>query len=291
MEPIPPRFKRFEVVRVRDTPASRFHLIAGLSGVIAEDGERNWEGRWHYSVNLPRRRHRSTQLTEDELEGTGRFEVPEGVGDGADVRLRVDPGTGDGSVLAEDGEEIEIDIDNGAAGVAFFSCVQVLDPDAGEDDDLDQGVIVAKGRHPDGRWRYAVLLQDERRVTAHERIELDPAIWLDPAAFLDAPRPTGIDEFERSETLPFVAAWRAPRPAFGYDQRVRVLARAHTDAIADREGAIRMELLGDDLTWSYLVIFDDDPAAPVESATVGEDDLEATGGYGEGYNPPPDWLG
>lgn len=291
MEPIPKRFKRFEVVQVRDTPATRRGRIAGLSGVIVADGERNWEGKWHYSVNLPRRRHRSTPLLEDELESTGRFEVPEGDRDGAGVRLRVDPNTGDGSVLFEDGENIDIDIDNGGAGVAFFSCVQVLDPDAGDDTDLDQGVIVAKAQHPDGVWRYAVLLEGDRRVRGHERHELDPAIWLDPAAFLDASRPEGILEFERSETLPFVAAWRAPRPAFGYDQRARVLARAHTDTVADREGAVRMELLGDDLTWSYFMILDDDQTSPVQSVTVGEDDLEATGEFGEGYNPPPHWLG
>lgn len=291
MEPSPRRFTRLEVVQVRATPGTRRRRIAGLFGVILEDGEMNWEGRWHYAVSLPRRRHRSTRILEDELESTGRFEVPEDEVDGVGMRVRVDHDTGEGSLLAEDGGEIEIDIDNGGAGVAFFSCVQILDHDAGEDDDLDQGVIVAKAQRPDGQWRYAVLIAGERRVTGHERHELDPAIWLDPAEFLDAPRPDGLDDFDRSETLTFTAAWRAPRPAFGYDQRVRVLARAYTDAVADREGAVRLELLGDDLRWSYFVVLDDDPNSSVQSVTVGEEDLETTGDYGEGYNPPPDWLG
>lgn len=286
----PLRYRRREIVRITRSHATERLGLVGLTGTITGvygDGR----GAPLYGVTIPMRRHQEYSLAEDELESTGRFELAEEDGDRVSMRLRVDPGTGEGTLLAENGGEIEVDVDNGGAGVAFFSCVQVLDPDAGEDDDLEQGVIVGKARHPGGEWRYAVLLEDERKVEGHERNELDPAIWLDPREFLDGPRPRAIEEFERSETLSFTAAWRAPRPAFGYDQRVRVLARAYTDAVADREGAVRMQFLSDELSWSYFVVFDHDPGSQVQSATVGEDDLEATGEFGDGYNPPPRWLG
>lgn len=286
----PFRFRRHEVVQItRSHTTERLDLV-GLTGTITgvfDDGG----GAPLYGVTIPMRRPQEYSLAEDELESTGRFDLAEDDGDRVSMRLRVDPVTGEGTLLAEDGAVIEVDIDNGGAGVAFFSCVQVLDPDASEDDDLDQGVIVGKARHPNGEWRYAVLLEDERNVEGHERRELDPAIWLDPGEFLDGPRPRAIEEFERSETLKFSAAWRAPRPAFGYDQRVRVLARAHTDAVADRAGAIRMQFLSDELTWSFFVVLDHDPGSQVQSVTVGEEDLEATGEFGDGYKPPPHWLG
>ena len=43
----PPRFRMHEVVRVVETPDTARRGLAGMIGVIVEEGEENWQGRWH----------------------------------------------------------------------------------------------------------------------------------------------------------------------------------------------------------------------------------------------------
>jgi hypothetical protein len=256
------------------------------------DFDQRPDGGWCYSVNIPRRRHHGYSMEEHEIESTGRMAPPEPEAPRVSMKVQVDPDSGAGTLLDEAGNEIDA-VDDEAEGLPLFTVTSVIAPDADEDDDDEHGVVVAKGRRPDGSWRYVVLLWDERVVEAHDRHELDPTVWIERGTFLDQGRPAGLEEVERAERaggVELVAAWNAPRPVFGYDQGVRVLDRPHTAAVAGRVGAVRCEELGDDLRWRYWVLFDDDPAADCQSATVDEADLEATGRYGEGYNPPPDWL-
>lgn len=286
-----PRFRRHEIVRMVTSAKNEAYGVVGFEGIV-DDVDKRPDGSWYYDVTIPRRRHRGYTMEEHEIEGTGRIAPPEPEVPRVSMKVQVDPDSGAGTLLDEAGDEIEA-IDDEAEGLPLFTVTAVIAPDADEDDDDEHGVVVAKGRRPDGSWRYVVLLWDERMVEAHDRHELDPTVWIERGTFLDRGRPAGLDEVERAERaggVELVAAWHAPRPAFGYDQGVRVLDRPHTEAVAGRVGTVRAEDLGDDLRWRYLVLFDDDPAADCRSATVDEADLEATGRYGEGYNPPPDWL-
>lgn len=283
----PLRHHRWEVILITRSAHTERLGIVGLTGTITSIYDDGGDGR-RYGVTVPRRRHQHFTLSDDEMEGTGRSAEREPESHRTSLRVGVDPKTGRGSLLDRAG--VAITVDDGASGLALFTFVSVLDPAADEDEDLHEGVVVAKARRADGTWRYIVLLENQRVLLVHDGHELDPAFWTEPGHFLDHPLPKDADTIKRAEGLDFLAAWNAPPPVFGYDQQVRVLARAHTDALAGRTGSIRSEDLSDDLRWSYWVLFDDDEASEFRSVTVGEEDLEATGLYGEGYNPAPGAL-
>ncbi|MGH9179543.1 MAG: hypothetical protein ACRD0N_13440 [Acidimicrobiales bacterium] len=224
---------------------------------------------------------------EEDLETTGRMEPPKP--EAPSLRMRVTE-EGDASVVNEDGTTSGIPYPDETNGLPFFSYVDLYE--FMEPGDLaPSGVIVGKAEKPDGAWHYAVLYVDAKQVIGPmERDRLHVSFGTEPGEFLDfGRRPPGIDDFER-DFPHFLGAWLAPAPAFGYDQEVRVLDRPHTEEVAGRVGAVMCEELHDDLTWSYWVLFHDSPAAPYQSATVAQEDLEPTGRFGEGYNPPPDWL-
>ncbi|MDP9386368.1 MAG: Imm31 family immunity protein [Actinomycetota bacterium] len=289
MEQPRPRFQEREIVRLVDSAKTAQHAIVGFTGTVAAVHE-SYDGGWCYTVNIPRRRRQNFSMEEDELESTGTMAPPAPERPKRSLRLRVDPETGGGTALDESGQEIEVDDeDDELHGVPLFTWTEIVDPDADELDDWVAAVVIGKARRRDGGWRYVVLRLDDRVVCACDGEELDPTVRCDEGEFLDRERPAGLEELEREERLDFVAAWKAPRPAFGYDEGVRVLDRPHTAPVAGRTGSVRHHLLGDDLRWRYFVLFDD-VAAEVQSATVAEEDLESTGVRGEGYNPPPDWL-
>ncbi len=288
MERQAPLFEEREVVRVLPNADTTRYRIAGLTGTVRRVHERS-RGGWYYSVTIPRRRRHSFSLEEDELETTGAVAPPEPEGRTTTLRVRVDPETGDGNLLDETGKEIDVHGDVERHGLPLFTWTEIVDPVADEDDDRESAVVLGKARRPDGGWRYIVLRVDDRTLGAYDAEGLDPTAWEDEGEFLDHERPHGLEDLEREEGLDFVAAWKAPRPAFGYDEGVRVLYRPHTAPVAGRTGVVYHQFLSDDLRWSYFVLFDD-VTAEVQSATVGEQDLEPTGTYGEGYNMPPDWL-
>ncbi len=278
-----------EIVRVRSTERTEHREIAALTGVVS-DVSRDVDGEWVCGVMLPRRRRRYYSITADELESTGQFAPPEPPDPNpVTMTVRVDPESDEATAFDSAGGEIVVDEVDEARGPELFSDVTVTLPGLPEDEHQD-GVLIAKARRPDGSWRYAVLLDDDPVVVPFDAEHVFVRSWTQPGKFLDFRRPAGIDELERTEPLSYLAAWNAPRPAFGYDQEVRVLDRPHTAPVAGRVGIVRWEILNDDLGWSYWVDFEDDPDAEHQSATVAEEDLEATGTYGEGYNPPPEWL-
>ncbi len=289
MEEQGPRFEEGEIVRVRHTTDTARHRIAGFTGTV--DGiYESFRGGWYYGVTIPRRRRRSFSVEEHELESTGAVAPPEPEGPTTTLRVRVDPATGEGRLLDETGQEIDVHGDEELHGLPLFTRAEIVHPEADELDDREAAVVLGKARRPDGGWRYVVLRVDDRTLGAYDAEGLDPTAWEDEGEFLDHERPDGLEELERQEGLDFLAAWKAPRPAFGYDEGVRVLYRPHTAPVAGRTGAVYHQFLSDDLRWSYLVLFDD-VTAEVQSATVGEGDLEPTGTHGEGYTPPPEWLG
>ncbi|MDP9386558.1 MAG: Imm31 family immunity protein [Actinomycetota bacterium] len=283
-----PRFKQREIVRVVASAKATRHGVVGFTGTVLGVHERG--GGWYYSVTIPRRRRHSFSMEEDELESTGAVAPPEPERPTTSLRVRVDPEAGEGTVLDESDQAVDLDDENEELhGLPLFTWTEIVDPDADELDDQESAVVIGKARRRDGGWRYVVLRLDDRVVCAYDGEELDPTVWRDEGEFLDRERPGGMEELEREEGLDFVAAWKAPRPAFGYDEGVRVLDRPHTAPVAGWTGRVCHHFLGNDMRWQYFVLFDD-VTADIQSATVGEEDLEATGTYGEGYNSPPDWL-
>ncbi len=282
-------FKRREVVRVLSNDDTEHFEIAGLTGIVF-DISLDMDGEWVCGITLPRRRGRVYSMMADELESTGEFAPPEPPDPNpVTIKVRVDPESGETTAFDSAGNEIIPDEVDEARGPELFSNVSVTHPDLHEGEH-QYGVLVGKARRPDGSWRYAVLLDEDRVVLPFDAEHVYVRSWTEPGEFLDFRRPAGIDELEQTEPLSYLAAWNAPAPKFGYDQEVRILDRPHTAPVAGRVGRVLWEILNDDLGWSYWVDFEDDPDAEYQSVTVAEEDLEATGTYGEGYNPPPDWL-
>ncbi|MGQ0521227.1 MAG: hypothetical protein ACT4PX_08770 [Actinomycetota bacterium] len=280
-------FRSREIVRVVHNERTETNDVAGLIGTIcgvSSDSRRVYS----YAVLLPRRRRKVYAIKEEDLESTGRFEPPPPE-DRSPVTLRVKQ-TGEATVVHADGTTSGIEYPDETDGLPFFNVVHFSSVSPGLDGPI--GTVIGKARGDDGEWHYAVLLDDDRQVVGPVQRDLFRArFWTEPGPFLDGPRPPGLDELEARLPGHFLGAWQAPAPAFGYDQEVRVADRPHTDVVAGRVGNIVGEVLHDDLTWGYDVALHDDPGAEYRTATVAEEDLEPTGGYGEGYNPPPAWLG
>lgn len=280
----PPRFKMREIVTVLANERTVATGHAGLTGSVCGHSPLVGGG-WDYSVSLPRRRRMVYGFLVDELESTGRREPKQ---ETTSMRIRVDPDSGSTTILDSAGEPIELPAEDDSVGVPFFTEVAVRDPDDPDRYPID-GVVVAKARRPDGSWRYGVLPDDEQVVRALDREQFWARVPTDPGEYLDRASRPDVDEVEADATLAYTAVWHAPAPAYGYDQVVRVLDRPHTAPVVGRCGRVITEQLGDGLTWSYFLILDDDPTAQYRYLTVAEVDIEATGEYGEGYNPPPDW--
>lgn len=282
----PPRFEMREIVTVLATERSVASGLAGLTGSVCGYSALS-SGEWDYGVSIPRRRREVYGFLGHELESTGRREPKE---ERVSMRIQVDPDSGRSTVLDDERFPVELPGEDDDVGIEFFTRVAVPGQDDPEGDRLD-GVVVAKARRPDGSWRYGVLLEDEQAARTFERRQLWVSGWTDPGKYLDRDPEPDVDEIERATELVFTSVWHAPPPAFGYDQEVRVLDRPHAAPVAGRVGKVVTELLRDDLRWAYFVVLDDDPTAEYRSLTVAENDLEATGNYGEGYNPPQPWLG
>lgn len=281
----PPRFKEREVVNILVNERTVAEGLAGLTGSVCGHAPLHGGG-WDYDVQLPRRRRMVYGFVESDLVSTGRMKPKQ---KRMSMRIRVDPESGESSVLDDAGEPIEFPNREDEVGIGFFTDVSLPDEEDPDGDRLS-GIVVAKAQQADGSWRYGILLDDEPAVRTYDRSRFYAHVPSDPGEYLDRSIRPHTEEVDGSPLL-YAAVWHAPAPAFGYDQVLRVVDRPHTAPVAGRVGRVITEQLHDDMTWAYFVILDDDPTAEIQYVTAAEEDLEATGDYGEGYNPPPDWLG
>jgi hypothetical protein len=89
------RFDFFEIVWVRiSDPKNPGARLSDQEGTILGKSRDN-QGRWSYAVFMPTIKE-CWQFEEDELEPTGKMDIPENFYDGTHVTVIVDPITGEG---------------------------------------------------------------------------------------------------------------------------------------------------------------------------------------------------
>ena len=92
-----PKFKFYEIVRVKNTTFSKKNGIHNLEGTILGmvEGENH---NWFYAVQL----HKDDEgwdLPENLLEPTGKMDKRENYYDESVIKVKVNPDTGDGEII------------------------------------------------------------------------------------------------------------------------------------------------------------------------------------------------
>jgi hypothetical protein len=92
-----PQFQFYEIVKITNPMLSKEY--AGKHGVVLGRSQDD-EQKWNYAISLYDFAE-TVMFHEDELESTGQMDKPENFYTGENIKVKVDPETGEG-YLAED---------------------------------------------------------------------------------------------------------------------------------------------------------------------------------------------
>ena len=95
-----PRFKFYEIVKVRESSFAVENKINGLKGIILGMVE-DENGNWFYSVQIYSE-NEGWDLPEEHLESTGKFTTREEFYGDDSIIVKVNPETGEGEIIDKD---------------------------------------------------------------------------------------------------------------------------------------------------------------------------------------------